>query len=135
MALVIDSSVVIAVERQGQSLAVLSAATLGQPVALAAITASELLGGVLRAAPAQRQQQRHAFVEAVLAQLPILPFDLPVARTHAGIWAALLAAGQPIGPNDLLIAATALTHGYGVLTHNRRDFDRIPGLIVTQPPW
>jgi tRNA(fMet)-specific endonuclease VapC len=40
-----------------------------------------------------------------------------------------------IGLHDIEVAATALTHGYGVLTDNVRDFERVPGLIVRQPVW
>jgi predicted nucleic acid-binding protein len=47
----------------------------------------------------------------------------------------LAAAGQLIGDRDLLIAATALTHGYDLLTNNLRDFARVPGLRVRQPTW
>ena len=44
-------------------------------------------------------------------------------------------AGQTTGAHDLLIAATALAHGYGVMTDNIRDFERVPGLEVRQPDW
>ncbi len=40
-----------------------------------------------------------------------------------------------IGANDLLIAATALTYGYEVMTHSVRDFEKVPGLDVRQPDW
>ena len=61
------------------------------------------------------------------------PFDLRVARVHARRWAELAAAGQITGPHDLIIGATALTHGYDVLTLNLREFRQVPGLIVRQP--
>ena len=83
----------------------------------------------------ERRRAREAFVELVLTRLPILPFDLQAARIHARIAAEFAAAGQPIGLNDLLIAATALTHGYSVLTENLRDFERVPGLVVQRPDW
>lgn len=74
-------------------------------------------------------------MEKVLSRVPILSFDLDVARTHPRLSAELTAAGQPIGPNDLLIAATALTRGYAVLSHNLRHSERVPGLVVQQPSW
>jgi tRNA(fMet)-specific endonuclease VapC len=40
------------------------------------------------------------------------------------------AAGQPIGPHDLLIAATALRHGAALVTRNVAEFSRVPGLEV-----
>jgi tRNA(fMet)-specific endonuclease VapC len=59
-----------------------------------------------------------------------VPITEPVARIHAEVWAALAARGDVIGSHDLWIAATALTHGFGVATENKRDFDRVPGLRV-----
>ena len=135
MALLIDSSVFIALERRKQPLGTLAlVAGRDEPVALAAITASELLAGAYRADP-ERRVRRQAFVEAVLEVVPILPFDIRVARTHAQVWAQLMATGQSIGAHDLLIAATALAYGYSVMTDNSREFHRVPGLEVRKPIW
>ena len=71
----------------------------------------------------------------MLDRLSVVPFDLEAARIHARLAADLMAAGQAIGPNDLLIAATALAHGHAVLTHNLRHFERVPGLVVSRPDW
>jgi tRNA(fMet)-specific endonuclease VapC len=98
-------------------------------VGIAAITASELLHGVHRASPEHRPR-REAFVEAVLAAFPPLPFGLLAARVHARIWAELAAAGQDVGAHDRLVAATAVTAGWRVGTANLRHFDRIAGLDV-----
>lgn len=100
-----------------------------EEVAIAAITASELLHGVHRASPEHRGR-REAFVEAVLAAFPPLPFGLLAARAHARIWAELAATGQDVGPHDRLVAATAITAGWRVGTANARHFDRIDGLDV-----
>ena len=135
MAQLIDTSVLISLERQRRPFSDLANAASYEPMALAAITASELLVGVLRSNSPQRRVRGEAFVEAVLERVPVLPFDLRVARVHAEIWAVLAAAGQPIGSNDMMIAATALAHGYSVLTGNIRDFNRVPGLEVRQPDW
>lgn len=135
MARLIDTSVFIELERSGRPIDLLSAALSGEPDALASITASELLAGIHRAPASERRRRREAFVEAVLERLPVLPFDLPAARIHARLAANLAATGQSIGPNDLLIAATAIAHGYAVLTHNLREFERVPGLVVRQPAW
>jgi predicted nucleic acid-binding protein len=70
--------------------------------------------------------------ESILAAVPVLSFDLRVARVHAGLATQLAAAGQPIGAHDLLIGATALAHNAAVFTANLRDFRRIPGLVVQQ---
>ena len=76
-----------------------------------------------------------SFVESALERIQILPLDLQIARTHALLFEQLSRTGQMIGAHDLLIAATALTYGYDVMTHNVRDFDRVPGLDVRQPDW
>lgn len=106
-----------------------------EPVALAAITVSELLAGIYRAIPSRRRGQREAFVEVVLAGTPVLPFDREAARRHPLLAAELHSSGNVIGANDALIAATALAHGFAVMTYNRRDFDRVPGLTVLAPNW
>jgi predicted nucleic acid-binding protein len=46
------------------------------------------------------------------------------AREH------LASIGMPVGPNDLLIAATALAHGCTLVTHNTQEFSRVPGLLL-----
>ncbi|WP_300614489.1 PIN domain-containing protein [Trebonia sp.] len=100
-----------------------------EEVGIAAITASELLHGVHRAT-AEYRVRREAFVEAVLAAFPPLPFGLLAARAHARIWAGLAAAGQDVGAHDRLVAATAITAGWRVGTANLRHFDRILGLDI-----
>ncbi|HEY1244976.1 MAG TPA: PIN domain-containing protein, partial [Hyphomicrobiaceae bacterium] len=100
----------------------------GEQIALASITASELLHGMWRADSAERRARREALIEAILATIPIVPFDLPVARIHAELWAQLTMTGRMIGAHDLIIAATALTHGYDILSENIREFGRVPGL-------
>lgn len=135
MARVIDSSVLIDLERRGQPLSALESSIPGEAVAVAAVTASELLAGVYRAAPSARRARRESFVETVLGAFPVFPFDLTVARLHAGLVADLTASGRLIGVNDAMIAATALAHGYELLTLNVRDFERVPNLIVRRPDW
>jgi len=59
-----------------------------------------------------------------------LPFDDAAAAVYATIRADLEQKGTPIGSNDTLIAAIALTHNLIVVTHNTREFSRIPGLTL-----
>jgi predicted nucleic acid-binding protein len=96
---------------------------------LAAISASELLTGVHRADSEARRVRRAAFVEGILAAVPVLPFDLETARAHAQLLAAL-PRGFIVGAHDLLIAATAAQHGLAVLTAHHKEFSRIPGIRV-----
>ena len=72
-------------------------------------------------------------MEGILENFPVFPFDLPVARVHAQLWADLTKRGMMIGAHDLLIAATASTLGYGVVTANVREFSRIPNLSILNP--
>ena len=132
MAQLIDSSVLIAYERSRQIPETLTTLASHGPVAIAAITASELLVGLYRADSPERRLQRERYVNAILSEIPILPFELQAARTHAQLTSLLLASGRLIGANDLLIAATAVANGYAVLTANVRDFRRIPGLTVLE---
>ncbi len=128
MGTLIDSSVLVAAEKEQLVLGEALLPYADEPVGIAAITASELLHGVHRARTAAQRHRRETFVERVLAVLPVLPFDLVTARIHASLWAGLAAKGTLVGAHDLLIAATAIGAGYRVVTRDRRSFARIPGL-------
>ena len=69
-------------------------------------------------------------VEALLALIPSLPLTRLIANRAADLRSDLAAAGTPIGPYDLLIAATALEHGATLITNNAREFARVPGLVM-----
>ena len=70
-----------------------------------------------------------AQLEAVLGALEILPFDSPADTAYGVIRARLEQAGQPIGGNDLLIAAQAIAFGYTLVTDNQKEFARVAGLV------
>ena len=140
MGTLLDTTVFIQMERRLTSLPPASAMSdvlgllaqdLGsdEVVGMASITASELLHGVHRATTPHRVR-REAFVEALLAGFPPLPFDLPCARAHARIWADLAAGGNDVGAHDRMVAATAMASGWGVATANVHHFQRIAGLTV-----
>jgi tRNA(fMet)-specific endonuclease VapC len=69
-------------------------------------------------------------VDQLLDALPVLALDEPVDQHYAAIRTHLEQAGTPIGSHDLLIAAHALTLGLVLVTHNTREFLRVPGLKV-----
>ena len=71
-----------------------------------------------------------AQVEKVLGAMRVQPLDLPADREYGRLRLQLEQTGQPIGPNDLLIAAHALALGATVVTDNQREFQRVPGLRV-----
>ena len=96
-------------------------------VVLCSVVRAELLFGAYRS---QRRGENLERTNAFLAGFQSLPFDDDAAYRHALIRAELTAKGQLIGPNDLLIAATALAHGAILVTHNTAEFSRIPGLLL-----
>src|SRR6516162_11878383 len=69
-------------------------------------------------------------VEDLLGEINVLPFDVPADSEYGGIRAELEAAGQPIGSNDMLIAAPASAMGATIVTANAGEFKRISGLKV-----
>jgi len=69
-------------------------------------------------------------VENILKTIPVLPLDIPTDAKYASIRAELEAIGQPVGMNDLLIAAHAYALGLTLVTDNTREFSRIRGLSV-----
>ncbi|MBI4304731.1 MAG: PIN domain-containing protein [Chloroflexi bacterium] len=130
MAYLIDTSIWIRLERDRKRPRDVRELIPGESFALAAITASEILVGVHKAKSPDQRIRRQRFVETILQIAPVEEFDLPVARVHAELAAELDENGIAIGSHDLLIAATARAKGYVVLTHNPREFKRVPGLEV-----
>jgi predicted nucleic acid-binding protein len=131
VATLIDTSVLIAIERGQLDLSHLTADD-GEALALAAISASELLHGVHRLSGAVARARAERFVEQILGSIPVVPFDLDVARVHARLDAELSASGAPVGDVDLMIAATAVWLDYRVATRDLRSFRRIEGLSVVR---
>lgn len=121
----LDTTVLVTVERSAASLD--SVIDDEDDVAIAAITAAELLVGV-ELANSKTAQRRSTFVENVLSTIPIEPYDLDVASTHASLLAHTRRSGRPRGAHDLLIAATALTHGRTVVSADPAGFADLPGL-------
>ena len=66
----------------------------------------------------------------LLEALPSIPFGSAEAQRAAKLRSKLSRIGKPIGPYDLLIAATALEHQLTIVTHNLREFRRVEGLVV-----
>jgi tRNA(fMet)-specific endonuclease VapC len=68
--------------------------------------------------------------EALFEPFVCLPFDDRAADAFGSVRADLERVGRPIGPNDLLIAATAIANDLVLVTHNTSEFGRVPGLNV-----
>ena len=95
-------------------------------VAVCSVVWAELLHGARKY---EKRDQRVARIEQTLSPFRSLPFDDAAAHRYAEIRDALETRGQVIGPNDLLIAAIAITHGLTIVTNNH-EFSRVPGLNV-----
>jgi tRNA(fMet)-specific endonuclease VapC len=128
--ILIDSSVFIAAERGRLALAERIRGHEHEPLAISALTTSELLHGVHRATDPRQRSRRARFVDAILTRFPVVEFGLEAARAHARLWAELLEQGHMVGAHDLIIGATAVALDFQVATVNARDFTRIPGLQV-----
>lgn len=95
---------------------------------VSAIVAAELRFGAAKLASIGFS----AAVEAWLTGFEVRPWPADATRHYANIRAALERAGQPIGNVDLLIAAHAMAEDSVVVTHNAREFLRVPGLAVEE---
>ena len=134
MGLILDSSVVIAAERRGDTPAQLVARIASfagdQEAALSAVGLTELVHGIYRADTTERRLRRQQFVEELRAGLTVYPYTDQTALLAGKIDGEQTAKGVMIPFPDLLIGATALSLGYSVLTANVRHFNLIPGLTV-----
>lgn len=95
-------------------------------MAMSAITLAELYHG---AEKSQRVAQNLQVIEDFTSRLEVLPYTSQAAQHYGSIRAALEIRGQPIGVNDLHIAAQARSQGLVVVTNNVSEFARVPGLL------
>jgi tRNA(fMet)-specific endonuclease VapC len=94
-------------------------------VAISAIVAHELFYGAFKS---RRAAQNVALIDAL--QFAMLEFDGEDARQAGEVRAFLAAKGTPIGPYDVLIAGQAMARDMILITHNRDEFGRVPGLRI-----
>jgi tRNA(fMet)-specific endonuclease VapC len=125
--LILDTTVLVAAERASARMD----EVIGNDddVAMAAITAAELLVGV-RLADSRHAAARRRYVDALIDTTPIEPYDLEVARTHAALLAHVHEQGRPRGAHDLIIAATARRSGRTVVTADPGGFADLPQVEV-----
>jgi len=134
MGLILDSSIVIAAERQRETVPQLLqrivAAAGDQQVALSAVGLTELVHAIYRAPDSVRRQNHERFVADLLADMEVVPYARATALLAGKIDGEQRAQGVTIPFADLLIGATALEHGYAVATVNLRHFGKVPGLQI-----
>lgn len=127
MRFLLDTNVVSHIVRRPHSALARRIASLRQDsFAVSIIVAAELRYGAERKGSRRLARQ----LEAVLSAIQVLPLDVPADQHYGAIRTELESAGQPIGQNDLLIAAHARALGATLVTNNLREFHRIPGLDV-----
>ncbi len=136
LGLIVDSSVVIAGERRGHTVRqILEQFKTGYgeiEVGFSVVTIVELTHGIQRAGTEERRQRRPAFVDELVRDVPVHPVTVETARIAGRIEGDQAAHGVNIVFEDLLIAATALQLGFGVVTGNVRHFEVVPGLRVVK---
>jgi tRNA(fMet)-specific endonuclease VapC len=96
-------------------------------MAISVITLAELLHG---AEKSSRPSANLAVVEDFVSRLEVLPYTAKAAQHYGQIRAALERAGEPIGVNDLHIAAHARSEGLTLVTNNAGEFRRVPALQI-----
>ena len=136
MGLILDSSILIAGERGGESvrqiLKRVQAANGETESGLSVVTIVELTHGIYRAKTDADRDRRRSFVEELCRDVDVHPVTLAIAQLAGKIEGEQAAEGVSIAFEDLLIGATALHLGYSVATVNVRHFRLIPGLTVVQ---
>ena len=91
------------------------------------IVLGELEWGVARS---RRVEENQKGLRDFLTAVQVIDLDVEVARQYGQLRAYLRSIGQPIGPNDLWIAAHALARNVPLITHNLSEFQRVPDLSV-----
>ena len=96
-------------------------------IGIPSVVVFELEVGIAKStSPEKRTRQLAEFLSVV----DILPFGADAAKLAVEIRVALEKQGEPIGPYDVLIAATALANKATLVTHNTKEFSRIEHLII-----
>ena len=121
----LDTNIVIYVLRQRPIEVLSTFNTNASRMAISSITLAELMHG---AEKSSRMSENLATVEDFCSRLQVLPYGAKAAQHYGAIRAALEKIGQPIGVNDLHIAAHARSEGLVLVTNNMGEFARVPGL-------
>lgn len=127
--LILDTGVLIDAVRGRSDLKTLL--TDEDDVSLPVVVVAEYLVGVHRDHDPARKAAQRAFLAAVLNVVPVEPYDLEIANSHAELLAHTRANGQIRGSHDLIIAATAIATNRTLLTTDKKaEFHLLPGIDV-----
>lgn len=96
-------------------------------VRLCATVQAELVFGAYKS---QFPEKNLGVLERFFQQFQSIPFDERAIEAYGRIRATLEKRGTPIGPNDLQIAAIAVSHQLVLVSHNSKEFGRVPGLVL-----
>jgi len=96
-------------------------------MAISVVTLAELLHG---AEKSSQPASNLSVVEDFCSRLQVLPYTPKAAQHYGSIRASLEAIGQPIGVNDLHIAAHARSEGLILVTNNIKEFAKVPALQI-----
>jgi len=121
----LDTNLLIHVMRDSSATAVRKMQAHGGHLVVSSISVAELDFGVEHSTDPVAMR---ADLESMLTLVDVAPFDRPAARESGAIRQMLGAAGTLIGPYDLLIAGHARALKLTLVTHNTREFSRVPGL-------
>jgi len=136
MGLILDSSVLVASERQGKNARQTFSAIAGEigdtEIGISVITLIELAHGAARADSLERKAKRERFIQELVTAVPVHPVTVPIAIRAGFLDGGNQAHGTRVPLPDLLIAVTALELGYSVGTANLRHFKQVAGLSVVQ---
>lgn len=127
LSFLLDTNIVSDLVRNPQGRVAARIAEVGEDkVATSIIVAAELRYGAAKKGSVRLSKQ----LETVLGAMLVLPFEAPADTRYGEVRVALEKAGKPIGANDLLIAAHALSLDLVLVTANAREFRRVRGLRV-----
>jgi len=123
----LDTNILSDLVRHPQGVVAQKIAVVGEnAVCTSIIVATELRFGAAKINSVRLSNQ----VETILTAMLVVPFEVPADRKYALLRQLLESSGNPIGPNDLLIAAQAQANEQTLVTANVSEFTRVPGLQV-----